>query len=185
MFGQAHRLFALIPRIYDIARLSWCQASDLELRYLVLLSGIRSWEATDGLFIPDGLLAGRLYQQAMLIYLELAFHGPQNHTDCLISKVQEYITTFLEHLGYLAHDSTAWTISMWPSLVAGSCMRRAADRDQLLRAMGGSSLKFPVVAMVSDVLRSHWKALDQDPSLYGPHGMDANLKRNDIVLCIG
>ncbi|KAK7409653.1 hypothetical protein QQX98_008168 [Neonectria punicea] len=80
MFGRAHFLFALIPRIHTLAQQRWHQeqylTAGLEATYSTLLSEITSWYGEEDDSNLGYQLAGRIYQQSLLIYLYTAFHGP-------------------------------------------------------------------------------------------------------------
>lgn len=193
MFGRAHQLFALIPRIHRLAQ--QCghgeeQAAEQskkepEYEYLELVHEISSWQVDDDDFDLSYQLSGLIYQQALLIYLYLAFHGPRSPTTGLIAKVEPCIELCLQHIESLPPDAHTWTISMWPSLVTGSCMFLESQRSRLSRILTDSLIRFPTLEGMNNALVIFWKELDGDTDLYGPNGFEMTMKRHDIILCVG
>lgn len=192
MFGRAHGLFALIPRIHKLAQQCGHGEQDLgsstkdsDYEYLDLLHQISSWQVTDDEFDLSYQLSGLIYQQALLIYLYLAFHGPKQPTTGLVAKVEPCVELCLQHIENLPPDAHTWTISMWPSLVTGSCMFLESQRCRLSRILTDSLIRFPTLEGMNNALLIFWKELDNNSDLYGPNGFEITMKRHDIILCVG
>ncbi|KAL6411613.1 putative C6 transcription factor [Ilyonectria robusta] len=188
MFGRSHNLFALIPRIHNLAQ--QCRheehpAIELETTYSMLLSEITSWDGKDDEYNLGYQLSGLIYQQSLLIYLHMAFHGPKSPTTGLIAKVEPCIELCLQYIESLPADAHTWTTSMWPSLVSGSCMLLETQRNRLSRILSDSLIRFPTLEGMLKALIIYWNDLDEDIDLYGPHGFEMTMKRHNIILCVG
>ncbi|KAH7120366.1 fungal-specific transcription factor domain-containing protein [Dactylonectria estremocensis] len=188
MFGRSHNLFALIPRIHDLAQQCWQKeqpAGEQGLMYSMLQSEITSWEGKDDEHNVGYQLSGRIYQQSLLIYLHMAFHGGRSPTTGLIAKVEPCIELCLHYIESLPAGAHTWTTSMWPTLVSGSCMLLETQRNRLSKILSDSVIRFPTLEGMLKALILYWTQLDDDTDLYGPHGFEMTMKRHNIILCVG
>ncbi|KAM5356760.1 hypothetical protein ACJ41O_003406 [Fusarium nematophilum] len=121
LFGRAHHLFALIPRIHNLTVQFWHERRplrpEIEAKYMAYELDVLCWDGQDNGVTLAYQLAGRIYQQTLLIFLYLGSHGPQPPTTSLLAIVNPLIDAFLEYCEELPYDALTWTATMWPFLV--------------------------------------------------------------------
>ncbi|KAI9733577.1 MAG: hypothetical protein M1834_003179 [Cirrosporium novae-zelandiae] len=193
MFGCAHQLFELIPRISMLANQRLREneegiSSFESIAQLRLLEDkIRSWDySRDDSMRPEEnyfALAGRIYQQAILAFLYTSFHGPKPPDADLLAKVEPCISDFLKFFLALPPNTSIWTTMMWPVITAGSCMRQPKQREYIFRALDKTPHLMFVCFRMKEILKWVWE--DKSGESYGPYGIEMMMKRRNINICVG
>lgn len=133
-----------IPVIFQIGRRFLAEgeasrpinADDFSL-FAHVQASIKNWAPSTELR-PDVALAGRIYQQAMLLYLYTALApisgaGGGDTGGTHGAAVAEALDHAFEHLERLAMDARINTSLCWPIVVIGSCVADGEERRALLR----------------------------------------------------
>lgn len=187
MFGCAHQLYEMIPRIKDLAaayKFEDRQSIDALEDYALLELEISSWEPEDNTD-PAYEHGGRMYQASCLIFLHTLMHGLESPSEELYRRVEPCIELFLSSFKELSHESPPWTTFMWATLVAGSCMRNLDHRHMLWGILCNSVLHMRVVESTAYWLSLHWTNLDLDANAYGPYGLEQTMKDQGLAPCVG
>lgn len=189
LFGCSHQLYETIPRICDLAQRcrdeNFEPCSQTRASCQALLASISAWEP-DPSMCNDGLeSAGRLYQEACLVFLHTSFHGPRPRTAQLDLAVKTALNRYLEHFSQLPYDSAPWTTISWPALICGSCMRDKDQREQLSSIIRRSTIQMRAIDNILHPLSLLWTAMERDDVLFGPYGLEEILAKNKLNLCIG
>lgn len=211
MFGYSHQLFETIPRIaclasvfaqYPVDREAICEFKLLERRILdwkpeeSRLLSTKVWDQskttpTLPLHLHNDkrdqnlILAGLVYQQACLVYLYCCVHGNRRPDEALRGKIEECIGTFLELFSKIPHDCPAWTTTMWPIIVVGSCINDLGQRSLMESVISGSNFNMLAVERTHQLLRWIWDAHDVDDTIYGPNGIETLIGRKGFNICMG
>lgn len=147
-------LFELIPRVSILASKQLEQENlgysswDIASEHLSLRGRIQRWtsKSTD----PHVMACHRIYQQAVLVYLESAFSKDSlsELSDDCSSPIQHAFDVFIESLDQLPVESPHATTLCWPLVVFGSCAKtsyhQSIIRQRLLnlhRVIGAKNLK--------------------------------------------
>lgn len=137
-------LLLQIPTIFQMGRRFLAEsegsrpvdADDFAL-FADIQSVIRSW-APPASLQPEVAVAGRIYQQAMLLYLYTALApiaGPAGQGGKHGAAVAQALDDAFDHLGRLGMDARINTSLCWPIVVIGTCLGAADEtRRGLLRA---------------------------------------------------
>jgi hypothetical protein len=197
MFGIAHRLYELIPTISLSAQhaASKPESSHSTSTLKRFEQKIVDWDFnrylplnayTDQSDITGAHrhIAALIYQKALLIFLYISFHGRQPPTGALLDRIEPCLTEFCRLITSLPTDSPLMTTMMWPVIIAGSCMRDAAQRNQIRQL-----LDFPnsmsTVTRTLDLLNCIWEDQSHHSMIYGLCGIELTMKRGNINLCVG
>lgn len=209
LFGSAHKLFSLINPITRSAR-HFLQHPDDEKREAQLIAyetQVLGWKhmsvapspnptqpvgtVTYGYFRSTDncdayATAGKIYQQAILIFLYTMFHGPHAPTPHLIAKVDACVMKALMLSAQLLGDSYVQMSLMWTVLIVGSVMK-----DPVLRAAmagskeGRSELPYTMLSVQRgfEFLGLLWGEMEKDDRVYGPYGIELTIRRHNFNLC--
>lgn len=198
LFGSAHELLALINPIARSARHLLSYPND-ENRTALLIEyehQILSWRKPPSICqqitrsapldsIDVYELAGRIYQQVLLIFLYTMFHGPQAPTPSLDAQITVHVGLAFSFLGILPRDAFVQTTLMWPMLIAGSCLRDPAARARVLAGLESLPYTMLSVARMFEFLVLLWKEMDEDPRAFGPYGIELTMVKHKFNLCSG
>jgi hypothetical protein len=120
-------LLLFMPQILELAR-EWIRqgssgtSADLVMAFAALQMQISQWNPTSELS-PDTVLAGRIYQQAMLLYLLTAIGKPTLDVISIhASTIETAVCQALYHLEQLQPSNQINTSLCWPIAVIGSCV---------------------------------------------------------------
>ena len=126
MFGYAYELYKFIPQISELAFEQHSKNGiDNSANFETVRMKIQQWRPPV-IPISDRVslkIASLLYQQALLIYILCAQHGPSKANSRLFFQVEPHLDQFMELMRILPSDCTEWTTLTWPTMVAGSCLR--------------------------------------------------------------
>jgi hypothetical protein len=184
LFGTAHRLLGLIVPIRDAAsRESTPDARQNEFR----MFEIQIRENCTGVLSanPDASEVGALiYQQALFVFLYTTFHGTAPPTEALYAKVDPCVDRLFELMGDVLPGSAVITTLMWPALIIGSCIRKPAQQAVFSACMESLPLRMGSCQRMREVLLHLYAAQAEDPSVYGPYGLEIVMGRTDINICV-
>lgn len=188
MFGFSHKLFEIILRIRKHA--SRCRSEEPmavsdQTEFYSLSFAILDWEAGSGSDDPAYEQAGHMYQHSCLMFLHTLKRNTRQLSEKHRQEIDAYIQSFLQNFEQLSSTSPPWTTFMWPTLVAGSCMRNETQRNALLRLLNKSNLQMQVVDKTASWLSSHWSRMDEDLSIYGIFGLEETMREKGVTPCIG
>jgi hypothetical protein len=130
--GGVHELFMLIPIVSVTARQlateqSHGRVSENTLSdHRRLFLSIQSWQPYSDDAIHN--LCGKLYQQALLVYLASTDDTKTEESSIYSSHVQEAFDTFISILEPIPPESTISTTLCWPLAIFGSCARSTEHR---------------------------------------------------------
>ncbi|KAH7403085.1 fungal-specific transcription factor domain-containing protein [Cadophora sp. MPI-SDFR-AT-0126] len=203
MFGCAHELFELIPRICELGvechkdKLGVFSSSRGAYHYVVLEGKISAWRPPlrNGLQYPGDLLAAaEIYRRALLIFLHTTFYGPRVTDPLLRSSVNDVIDAvvpvFGQMLEWLTLDENGRTCEpaiattmLWPLTIIGSCMVEPDHRQYLRTILTTSQYEMQSLSCVMNLLDWLWE--DPNDYAYGPYGLEMVMKKRKINICIG
>ncbi|KAL4793098.1 fungal-specific transcription factor domain-containing protein [Aspergillus venezuelensis] len=121
------KLLLFMPSILELAR-QWLSedsskgSADMVIQFSTLHMQISQWEPPHNVS-SDTALAGRIYQQATLLYLLTALGGP-SQDPCSVHSltISSTLNTALQYLGQLDPSNQINTSLCWPIAVVGSCV---------------------------------------------------------------
>ena len=189
MSGCVHELFCLIPKVSILARewrdgkLLGLDLEDVAAQYMSLHSIIASWEANS----TDELhnLCGRLYQQALLVYLASSFeqedelsHQQQTYS----SAVQQAFDTFIPFLQSIPLESMISTTLCWPLAIFGSCARSREHRHAIALRLDSLSSTYAAQSVrdTKKLLELMWE--EDNPHAANPLGFEDMMKRAKMTV---
>lgn len=195
LFGSAHELFGLIMPIARSARY-FLQHQDLEQREISLRTyekQIRAWKyiptsrsytdaCSDSADLDPYNIAGKVYQQAILIFLYTMFNGPNAPSTSLIAKVDACIDNTLDAAANLPPEAPVQTTMAWAALIGGSCMRNPEHRAILKYSLENIRLSMLSIKRNLHFLETLWEDMDGDDMVYGPYGIELVMRRRDMSL---
>ncbi|KAL1864990.1 hypothetical protein VTK73DRAFT_5540 [Phialemonium thermophilum] len=167
-------LLLSIPTIFNIGRRFLADAeaarpatADDFALFATTYNQIQSW-TPDASVHPDVALAGRFYQQAMIVYLYTALDSISAGKEAGLHHASVVQTAVSDALGYLAQIPPTARINTslcWPIAVVGSCVAREDQKD-LLRARLDAMFKaigLGNICQTSVLLERVWETPDSDP----------------------
>lgn len=201
MFGCAHDLFQLIPAVCELGSQrreeQYCStgSKNTTLEYSLLEAKIQHWqpsmERCSGVEFPNQLLvAGRIYQYALLTFLHATYHGSNVKNPTLLEKVDTLILK-LFHLmkegkwrefGQPEKVPAIATTLLWPYIIMGSCMRHQGHQNHLRSALLRSSFQMTIVQRAVQLL--DWVWADPSEYAYGPYGLEIVMKKHNMNICM-
>ncbi|OJZ84308.1 hypothetical protein ASPFODRAFT_139032 [Aspergillus luchuensis CBS 106.47] len=135
-------LLLLIPCIFDLGR-QWMMhdgrpamptADDIAM-FSSLQVQIMRWTPYASVS-PEVFLAGRIFQQAMLLYLYTALGGFSRAENGMYQGlIETAITEAMTYLGQLSGTARINSGLCWPIAVVGSCLTNAEHQDSLRRRL--------------------------------------------------
>ncbi|KAE8446783.1 hypothetical protein EG329_011688 [Mollisiaceae sp. DMI_Dod_QoI] len=147
--------------------------------YHTLASQLRAWKPPQAQpdidLAPEKATGVIIYQNALLIYLHSIFITPQITSSidlvnaAILSEIQIRIDICLPLLTSL-YPSRMEGITLWPSLIIGSCLSKDEERDVLRTGMGRARYKLRTVRWVGEVLERLWRQDSSDPDAGRAHG---------------
>lgn len=183
MLGCAHDLFELIPSICKLGETSLQEereglySFETMAMYKSFESKIKNWEEPEHTFgnNSDFLIAAKIYQQALLIFLHTSFWGSNVSDPVLLDMVDHSIEILLSLIVMVPADSPILTALLWPSMIIGSCLRRPEERAFLQSMMASSLFNNASVSRAVQTLEWLW-----EDGGYGPYGLGATIKKRNI-----
>ncbi|PVH77340.1 hypothetical protein DL98DRAFT_423925 [Cadophora sp. DSE1049] len=203
MFGCAHELFEMIPRICELGvechkdKLGVFSSSRVSYLYVGLEGKILAWKPPLRNGVPysgDLLVAAEIYRRALLIFLHTTFYGPRVTDPLLRSSVDDVIDTvvpvFEQMLEWITLDADGRTCEpaiattlLWPLTIIGSCMVDPEHRQYLRMILTTSQYEMQSLSCAMTLLDWLWE--DSNDYAYGPYGLEMVMKKRKVNICIG
>ncbi|KAF7556932.1 hypothetical protein G7Z17_g1055 [Cylindrodendrum hubeiense] len=184
--GCVHELFQLIPRVSIIAR-QWIAESrsgvvsdDTIIEHEMLQFTVASWlpESDDEIHC----LCGRLYQQALLVYLASSSASYMDTRPGYTPQVQDAFDNFIPLIESIPPDSSISTTLCWPLAIFGSCARTIEHRGAISRRLGVLSSVYSAQSVrdTKTLLETLWK--EDDPKLANPLSLERMMKEEGTTV---
>lgn len=187
--GCVHELFYLIPKVSVLAR-EWrdglrygLDIEDLASQYMRLHTTIATWQptSTDEVHV----LCGRLYQQALLVYLASSFEHEEEVLEqghAYSAPVHQAFNDFMEFLGSIPLDSSISTTLCWPLAIFGSCARSAEHRNTIARRLDSLSETYAAQSVrdTKKLLELMWE--EDNPRAANPLGFEDMMNRAKMTV---
>lgn len=190
MFGCAYDLYMLIPQIQTLAVERHSQPNEdlhCEAEFRAIETQIGQWKPSEditGKDVSDALkVSGLMLQQALYVYLSCAIHGPGKPNSLLLYDIQPKIQAFLNLMSLLPPACSEWTTMSWPMLVVGSCVRDQVRREIMLDCANERMPKMFGAYALMRTLRWLWES--DDPTAFGPWGIEKIMTERNVRLCVG
>jgi Fungal specific transcription factor domain len=189
MFGCAQSLLTLIPSICKLGQdrileeKSGHFSFDNFACYKALQSKIESWQEplpteSDGQSTKDVINAGRLYKEAILIFLHTSFYASNVGDPELLALID--MSLYNAHSFYVFEsDSPVLSVLLWPCMIIGSCLRQPGHREHLRDKMLETPFNMTVVQNSVKVLEWLWE--DSDSNAYGPYGLGIVMRKHGVM----
>jgi hypothetical protein len=157
------QILLFIPQIFNLGQQWMAEDSpgtvaDMVTTFALIQSQISSWEPSGSIF-ADVTLVGRIFREAMSLYLYTLLGGP--HSDgCSIhaTTIQAAVTKAVSYLEELQPTRQINTSLCWPIAIVGSCViwphQRNKIRNRLL-AMA-QAIGLGNIAKTSELLEYMW-----------------------------
>lgn len=191
MLGCAHEIFELIPQISILAqqRLKALESPIDPFEMLSLYSSVgtklREWTPPSDCQAPDLILAGKIYQQAALLFLHTSFHGPRSPDDTLSALIDQYLSEALFLAGQLTPDAPIFATMAWPALIAGSCIRDKELQQILANFITTAHFDMGIQNQLILLLRWVWDNQHRGGEYFGPWGIELAMREKNINVSIG
>lgn len=176
MFGYGHDLLKLIPRISWLAyRRLHCKDplnGNITREFDSVKAEICEWQLPSSVLESDGYslaIAALMFQQAFLIFLYSAAHGPGPANALLLLLVEPHIAKYFELMDRLPLDCSVWTGLLWTVMISGFCMRDTDRQEHLALTISRISHSIYACSMALVVLRWVWE--DSDKGVAEMHTM--------------
>lgn len=183
--GCVHELFQLIPRVSILARqlametqlgvVSDCVLSE----YMALRAIVSSWQPDSDDEIHS--LCGRLYQQALLVYLASSAQiqgeaAPAGYSE----EVQDAFETFIPFLESVPPEASISTTLCWPLAIFGSCAQTDEHRAAIAHRLDVLSDVYsaPSVRDTKSLLEKLWCG----PHMANPSCLERVMKEEDMAV---
>ncbi|KAL8357070.1 hypothetical protein RB598_002073 [Gaeumannomyces tritici] len=196
LFAGGHELFRLVPQVSQLASRRLAQETDpptppsstLQAAHDDLLARITSWTmpqqpraAETASEWGDRATAAEAFRQGLLTYLAAAAGGSRVASDAgAMGAIGRCAGAFYGHALRLQLAPAPYTVSlMWPTMMVGSCMVDAAQRETLERGLRRGRFAMRHLGVMADVLRLLWD--DPDPRAFGPNGLRLIMRKHGIT----
>ena len=188
MFGCASELFEIIPSICLLGRDRLLKSKQKEKdptlkKYQALQAKIENWQPPINLEYGTEenrqlVLAARIYQQGLLIFLHASFFAYQKDDFSHSLEVEHISNNMFELLD--AVSSKAASTILWPIIILGSCLH-LPERQRKLRTILSTSV-FQMTSLTRAIQLLDW--LWDDPTAFGPQGLDIVMKTHKVNFCM-
>jgi hypothetical protein len=147
MLGCAQTLFEMIPAICKLGyRVIQDQRNDTYsgehfaeniTAYKLLEARILGWQPRENNpekdeFTSDRVIAAKIYQQSLLIFLHSNYYGSQVSDPTFLNLIDKSLEAITPLVMLLPLDSPILTTIMWPIMIIGSCIREPLGHGLLL-----------------------------------------------------
>lgn len=192
MFAGCHSLYELIPHISQLSVEylagekilgdDWIPSPKLRLCYEVIEHRITAWKLPPS---PDSwaqnetsdiAAAAEAIRHGLYIYLMTSFHGSSRPDSIVQSQIGALADRVLA-LATSVTDMRIRTILLWPCIIAGSCMVNKEQQRRLINALLNSGFDMKHLFSFCEMLELMWN--ENDPSAYGPYGLNLIMEKNN------
>ncbi|KAE8446358.1 hypothetical protein EG329_012107 [Mollisiaceae sp. DMI_Dod_QoI] len=201
MFGCAHGIFQLIPRVCQLGyqrRLDQQKSTPsttTDLEYVLLEEDIENWEPEMERYgtaeSPNHLLAaGQIYQYALLTFLHASYYGSDVTNATLLKKADiliERLFQLIKERRWQQIDQpkrmpAIATTLLWPYIIMGSCMREPEHQIHIRTMLLRSPFEMTIVSRALQILE--WLWVDSSEYAYGPYGLEIIMKKYGVNMCM-
>lgn len=184
--GCVHELFQLIPKVSIIAR-QWIIESqngvvsdDTIIEHESLQFAVSSW--LPGSDDEIHCLCGRLYQQALMVYLAASLTPEMETYSGYSGQVQDAFDNFIPLLESIPPDSSISTTLCWPLAIFGSCARTMEHRGAISERLDVLSSVYSAQSVrdTKTLLEKLW--LENDPKLANPLSLERMMKEEGTTV---
>lgn len=125
---------------------------------------------------------GETYRHSLLVYLKSSMYGAsvRDNPD-ILAEIQGHIDAVWELFPSLI-DSPFGSITLWPSIILGSCLTNLDQRRDLCGFLRFPRWHLRVTEACITMLKLLWE--DPDRRAYGPYGLYLIMKKNGINFCM-
>ena len=198
MLGCAQTLFEMIPSICKLGyRVIQDQRNDTNsgehfaeniTAYKLLEARILGWQPQENApekdeFTSDRVIAAKIYQQSLLIFLHSNYYGSQVSDPTFLNLIDKSLEAIIPLVMLLPLDSPILTTFMWPIMIIGSCIREPLGRGLLLGRIRDSPFNMTSISKGIQLLEWLWE--DDDPTAFGPYGLGLVMKKHNVTYCMG
>jgi hypothetical protein len=198
MLGCAQALFEMIPPICKLGyRRIQEQRNDIDsgeqfaanmTTYKILEARILGWQPQDNTpekdeFTNDRLIAAKIYQKSLLIFLHSNYYGSQVSDPTFLNLIDKSLEAIIPLVMLLPLDSPVLTTFMWPVMIIGSCIHEPLGRGLLLGCIRDSPFNMTSISKGVQLLEWLWE--DDDPTAFGPYGLGLVMKKHNVTYCMG
>jgi hypothetical protein len=159
--------------------------SEFFSQYQTLQQKIQNWEPPTSRYLDTSpektntlIIAARIYQKGLLIFLHSSFYISNAKDPILIAEVDSIADEMFLLLEEIS--TRAASTILWPMIIMGSCLRLLEKRHKLREMLVASPFHMTAVPRTIQLLDWLW----EDPSAHGPHGLEAVMKKHKINLCM-
>jgi hypothetical protein len=187
MLGCAQPLFEMIPSICKLGyRVIQDQKNDMTA-YKLLEARILGWQPQEntpekGEFTSDRVIAAKIYQQSLLIFLHSNYYGSQVSDPIFLNLIDKSLEAIIPLVMLLPLDSPILTTFMWPTMIIGSCIREPLGHGLLLGRIRDSPFNMTSISKGIQLLEWLWE--DDDPAAFGPYGLGLVMKKHNVTYCM-
>ncbi|KAH6974298.1 fungal-specific transcription factor domain-containing protein [Ilyonectria sp. MPI-CAGE-AT-0026] len=184
--GCVHELFQLIPKVSIVAR-QWIAESqsgvvsdDTIIEHERLQFVVSSW--LPGSDDEIHCLCGRLYQQALMVYLAASSASEMETYSGYSVQVQDAFGNFIPLLESIPPDSPISTTLCWPLAIFGSCARTMEHRRAISGRLDVLSNVYSAQSVrdTKKLLEKLW--LENDPKLANPLSLERMMKEEGTTV---
>ncbi|KAE8375166.1 fungal-specific transcription factor domain-containing protein [Aspergillus bertholletiae] len=188
LFACAHNLFEIIIAVDKLRSTSTTYSSiSRHEKFRALEHKIKTWgppdilaESLDPETISDYRTAGRIHQQAVLVYLYTTYYGSEGREqEEALKSVEPCIDLATDLINSMPCTRPVWTSLLWSTVVLGSCIRDPSQIQSLTLSLRSSPYHFFGCRKAMDILSDVWKR-----GWYGPIGIRKALAERKTTLCL-
>lgn len=189
LFGSAHHLFELIPRIRQDAGRADAQAMTTQQVATFITNyaiETRAWRSISSAALLDAgsdeELTGSIYEEAILVYLYLSFYASRSPKSELFEMINPCLDRFVQYLSRFPQGSSLDTTLMWPLLIAGSCMRLPGHRSITRNHLESSHVSMTARIRTLQLLDFVWA---DSANGFGLQALARAMEAHNFNICIG
>lgn len=191
VLGCGHDVFECIPSVAKFARIRLDEGSSRHLcssnskrEYRTLRDRIDRLRLLDppksvgDTRTPVARLARDMYCGGLRIFLETAMCGAVVDDPSTLRTIQHYVDEYMEKDDVVS--ATEWgTIAVWPCMIAGSCVTRRDQQDEICRDLWHTPLwRMNQVLTAEKILKLLWAS--KDKRLFGPYGLYLVMEQYEV-----
>jgi len=194
MFGCASKLFEIIPSICLLGRNRVLvskqeQADPTFEQYQALQTTIKNWRPPQDMeagteYHRQLVIAAQIYQQGLLIFLHASFFTSQIDDPGVYSarlpelEIEHHTDKMFELIDTISEEAAS-TI-LWPMIIMGSCLRSPTKQKKLREMWATSLFRMTSLSRVIQLLDWLW----DDPTAFGPHGLEIVMRKHKVNFCM-
>ncbi|EXJ80882.1 hypothetical protein A1O3_07169 [Capronia epimyces CBS 606.96] len=189
LLGCAYELFELIPQVFKLAKE---RADEVKMGIPLSPQTVAAFEGVLAKILAwtppadaanDYVRCGRIYHQALLVFLFTSFVEFDNQPVNLDELVGQAFEVLREELGHLPLGAPIATTLNWPLAVLGSCSKLPEHQDLIRRRLQDlcDRLQIPCFGQILHILEVLWKS---SLPLRGMSSFEAVMKQLNMIVLI-